>query len=240
MSLLSKNSPKATRTSDEKPKSERPQRQEIIPDIEVLSSSPENKTTEYKKLEDKKPNDISNDLINRYKYNGTATEDKKTNEFAPSEHETIAPQEQTLNLFDMSYMCEYFCISKLTQPIPIQSLKIYDLEISYLQDKIKLYTSDYKEIAVGVFKDRLYIYRSSFIIPDELYKVSGFLRYYFGIEEVFVILLNGLIETRETLYCNYWNEHLDSIKEKDILTMQVQSDQKYCQKCILNKITEPK
>ncbi len=247
MSLLAKNSPKATREKQAEPINSWLRGEEVpvskgdtrYPDTpvsetnqmiseyaykpdELLESSELLKSSATKKLI---PEQLANPLLN-------GGELLESSELLKSS----ATKKLTLSFFDLSFFCEERMHIVLHEPMNIKAIRIINTTKEFIQNKLEIYSEWNEEVKIGKLKDRLYYKEGLVLLPEEYYIVSGFLREYLKIEEVLVLYKTGEVLKRPTKYCNFWiPDRLNKLSEFNpgAVSQPVILSEKSCLRCNL-------
>lgn len=205
--------------------------EEVLPVLEFPDEKYIKKTVPIEEFpKETQPSETKDELINRYSYGTTYKEKESELKAVALTEESFKEIEATVEipeiekidinnyvtLLDLSSNCELKVIEKLTQPISLDKEKLYELEYQFLQSKMQAIAKEEYDIIYESIKDKVFIKDGIIVIPEELFSCSGFLREYFGIEEVLVIIKNGSVVLRQTEYNNYWTkERIEGLRNKD-------------------------
>lgn len=162
--------------------------------------------------------DTKSELIDRYKYTVPSSD-------MPDPVQDDQSPGPRLTLLDISTMCEYRVLARLFLPASIEAKKIIELEKLFISAKlnaiaISITKSNSKQpkppnISIpGIFHDDIRYYKNEVpLLTEEIQNCSGFLREYFSINDIIVIMKSGTIISAESEYCWYWTkDRLNTIK----------------------------
>jgi len=209
MSLMDEFNPKRVRQRRSEPN---PSKTNLMEEVRIIPDA---------KKDEPKPEPVErpDELIEQYRYKPEEdqmiiSEHNKVleNNPASSDNSDIA----IFDLYDLSFLCEEHLRIKIQGPINTKTLQVYQAQKDLIQRKLEIYADGKETIELKNFKDSLFRYKTQVLIPEELYRITGFLREFFKIKKVMVLYDTGEIIEKDTLFCGFWLDKIEKFFERKI------------------------
>jgi hypothetical protein len=266
MSLLKNNSPQATRNRLRSKNSrkeskiytvseelyQKNQKEQVDPEIliERYSYKPKEETREQETREQEVATKKQPEVVLQNSNVGLETREQETREqkVATKKQPEVVLQNsnvgldnpfEAVTLYNLNYFCEERLCILARKGISKEGLELLKLQQEYLYRFCQIFSDEYKILTNQDLdlKIKVFVKEGVPLIPQELYPITGFLREYFNITQVYLAKENTQLILKPTLFCNYWFEdklrqYLD--KQYPVLTRSNCADIKVCDKCSLN------
>ncbi len=201
MSILSRNSPRKTRSKKEKPRTGETKTPVLGPVIKKPEQAKEAKIID------------NNQMLEEYRYKPVpvpAPEPEQLNR-AHEVHEALEAHRVpalagSFGLYDLSFFCEERIHMTIFEPKGLKEWKTRQLNIDFIRDRLELYSEYNQEVSIGNFKDLMYYIKGEVLVPEEFINITGFMRKFLNITKVYILYETGEILLKDCEFCNFWLE----------------------------------